>query len=233
LSPEKNHELLKILPTLSCLSLALIILSCELKGPSQPNILFIYSDDHTFQAVSAYKSFLSGVIETPNIDCLAAEGMLFENAFCTNSICSPARASILTGKYSHKNGVKSIDVSFDGSQQTFTKSLQEAGYYTGIVGKWHLKSQPTGFDYYNVLNGQGSYFDPTMSESGMPWWIVPGGDPDTPFWRVENGKPGGRNLVGLKKHKGYVTDIITDISLYFIKERHRDKPFLLISKFKN
>lgn len=225
-------ETMKILPIFSCLLLGLIVLSCDLKAPSQPNILFIYSDDHTFQAVSAYKSFLSGVIETPNIDRLAAEGMIFENAFCTNSICSPARASILTGKYSNNNGVKSIDVSFDGSQQTFTKLLQEAGYYTGIVGKWHLKSQPTGFDYYNVLNGQGSYFDPTMSESGMPWWIVPGGDPDTPFWRVENGKPGGRNPAGLKKLKGYVTDIITDISLDFLKELPKDKPFLLMYQHK-
>ncbi len=119
-------------------------------------------------------------------------------------------------------------MSFDGSQQTFPKLLQEAGYYTGIVGKWHLRSQPTGFDYYNVLNGQGSYFDPTVSESGNPWWIVEGGDPDIPFWQVEAGKPGGINRDGLTKYKGYATDIITDLSLDFLKERPKDKPFLLM-----
>ncbi len=198
------------------------------KEHTRPNILFIYSDDHTFQAVSAYKSFLSGVIETPNIDRLAAEGMLFENAFCTNSICSPARASVLTGKYSHKNGVKTIYDEFDGGQLTFPKLLQKAGYYTGILGKWHLKSQPTGFDYYNVLNGQGSYFNPTMSGSGNPWWIVPGGDPGRFVWEVEAGKPGGVNPEGLTKHKGYATDIITDLTLDFLKDRPKDKPFLLM-----
>jgi arylsulfatase A-like enzyme len=198
----------------------------------KPNILFIYSDDHTFQAVSAYKSFLSGVVETPNLDRLAAEGMRFENAFCTNSICTPARASVLTGKYSHNNGVKTLDVAFDGSQQIFPKLLQQAGYYTGVVGKWHLKSQPMGFDYYNVLPGQGAYFDPTMSESGMPWWIVPGGNSETSFRRVEAGKPGGINRAGFKKYKGYVTDIITDISLDFLRDRPKDKPFCLMYQHK-
>jgi len=201
-------------------------------NPSKPNILFIYSDDHTYQAVSAYKSFLSGTIETPNIDRLAAEGMIFENAFCTNSICTPARATILTGKYSNNNGIKTLDIAFDGSQQTFPKLLQKAGYYTGVVGKWHLKSQPTGFDYYNVLPGQGAYFNPDMTESGMPWFIVPGGDPGVLFWRVEAGKPGGYNPAGMKKHEGYVTDIITDISLDFLKNRPKDRPFLLMYQHK-
>lgn len=198
----------------------------------RPNILFIYSDDHAVQAISAYKSFLSGTIETPNIDRLAKEGMRFENAFCTNSICTPARATILTGKYSNNNGIKTLDTAFDGSQQTFPKLLQEAGYYTGIVGKWHLKSQPTGFDYYNVLPGQGAYFNPDMNESGMPWFIVPGADPGVKFWRVEAGEPGGINPAGIKKYEGYVTDIITDISLEFLKDRPKDKPFLLMYQHK-
>jgi arylsulfatase A-like enzyme len=198
----------------------------------KPNILFIYSDDHTYQAVSAYKSFLSETIETPNLDRLAKEGMRFENAFCTNSICTPARATVLTGKYSHNNGIKTLDRAFDGSQQTFPKLLQRAGYYTGIIGKWHLKSQPTGFDYYNVLPGQGAYFNPVMSESTMPWFVVPGGDPNVPFWEIEEGKPGGFNSAGIQKHEGYVTDIITDKTLDFLKNRPKDKPFLLMYQHK-
>lgn len=227
----KKVKVLLILSAFTLTFLVISIIAKENNNP-KPNILFIYSDDHTFQAVSAYKSFLSGVIETPNIDRLAAEGMLFENAFCTNSICTPARATVLTGKYSNNNGIKTLDREFDGSQRTFPKLLQEAGYYTGVVGKWHLKSQPTGFDYYNVLPGQGAYFDPAMSESGMPWWIVEGGDPGIPFWRVEENQPGGINRAGLKEYNGYVTDITTDITLDFLKNRPKDKPFMLMYQHK-
>ncbi len=108
-----------------------------------PNILFIMSDDHATPAISAYGGFLSKVAKTPNIGRLADEGMRFNNCFCTNSICTPSRACILTGKYSHKNGVLTLDDDFDNSQQTFPKMLQKAGYYTGVVGKWHLKTEPT------------------------------------------------------------------------------------------
>ncbi len=198
----------------------------------RPNILFIYSDDHAVQAISAYKSFLSGVVETPNLDRLANEGMLFENAFNTNSICTPARATVLTGKYSHNNGIKTLDRAFDGSQQTFPKLLQKAGYYTAVVGKWHLKSKPTGFDYYNILPVQGRYFNPIMTETGMPWYQVPGGDPNIPYWRVEVDKPGGINSKGINEYEGYVTDIVTDISLDVLKNRPKDKPFLLMYQHK-
>ncbi|MHC4187506.1 MAG: sulfatase/phosphatase domain-containing protein [Planctomycetota bacterium] len=177
----------------------------------RPNILFIYSDDHAAPAISAYPSFLSGAIKTPNLDRLAQEGMRFDNAFCTNSICTPARATVLTGKYSHKNGALTLDVPFDGSQQTFPKMLQKAGYYTAIVGKWHLGTEPTGFDYYNVLPGQGAYFNPKMKEITNPW---------------KHGFQGGM------RHEGYVTDIITDIALETLKNRPKDKPFCMMYQHK-
>jgi arylsulfatase A-like enzyme len=184
------------------------------------------SDDHAAPAISAYGGFLAEVAKTPNIDRLAKEGMRFDNCFCTNSICTPSRAVILTGKYSHKNGVLTLDDVFDGSQQTFSKLLQKAGYYTGVVGKWHLKTQPTGFDYYNVLSGQGLYFNPIMYESTMPWWNKEG----TIWWEdleaVEEGKRGG------KQYKGYVTDVITDVALNFLKNKPKDKPFCLLYQHK-
>ena len=131
----------------------------------RPNIVFIMSDDHAAQAISAYGSKL---IKTPNIDRLANEGMKFENCFVTNSICTPSRAVIITGKYSHLNGVPVFN-HIDNSQPLLSKYLQAAGYYTGIIGKWHLGGQnpyrpddgkPAGFDYWNILPGQGAYFNP-------------------------------------------------------------------------
>src|SRR5688572_33277392 len=120
---------------------------------ARPNIVFIMSDDHAAHAVSAYGSKIN---QTPNIDRLATEGIRFNNCFAVNSICTPSRASILTGKYSHINGVPVFN-RFDGSQWTVAKTLQAAGYHTGMVGKWHLQSDPTGFDYWSVLVGQGLY----------------------------------------------------------------------------
>ncbi|MHC4155406.1 MAG: sulfatase family protein [Planctomycetota bacterium] len=174
------------------------------RGGERPNILFIMSDDHAFQAMSCYGSRIN---KTPNLDRIANEGMRFDNCFCTNSICTPSRAVILTGKYSHKNGVLTLSDNFDGSQQTFGKLLQQAGYYTAVIGKWHLKTEPTGFDYYNVLPGQGLYFDPLMKEKGSAW---------------QDGRKGGR------VHPGYVTDVITDVALDFLKNRPKDKPFCLL-----
>lgn len=163
---------------------------------SQPNIIFIMTDDHASHAISSYGSKIN---KTPNLDRLAREGMRFNNCFCTNAICAPSRAVILTGKYSHLNGVIDNAVKFDGSQQTFPKLLQKAGYRTAIIGKWHLQSDPTGFDYWHILPGQGVYHNPVMIEMGQH-----------------------------KKHTGYVTDIITDLCLAWLKERPADKPFCLM-----
>ena len=163
----------------------------------RPNIILIMSDDHASHAISAYGSTIN---KTPNIDRLAAEGIRFDNCFCTNSICAPSRAVILTGKYSHLNGVIDNGVRFDGTQQTLPKLLQQAGYQTAIVGKWHLKSPPTGFHYSNVLPGQGVYHDPVM---------------------IENGNS--------RKHKGYVTDLITDSAISWLKKQESSEtPFFLM-----
>jgi len=184
----------------------LAIFACVISGiPAQaaetprPNIVFIMSDDHAAHAISAYGSKIN---QTPNIDRLAKEGMRFSHCFVVNSICTPSRAAILTGKYSHINGVPVFN-RFDGSQPTVAKMLQAAGYHTGMVGKWHLTSDPTGFDYWNILPGQGKYHDPDMIELGNKK-VIP----------------------------GYVTDIITDLSIDFLKNRPKDKPFFLMCHHK-
>jgi arylsulfatase A-like enzyme len=169
-------------------------------GKTRPNILFIMTDDHAAGAMSCYGSRIN---KTPNLDRIAKEGMRFENCFCTNGICAPSRAVILTGKYSHINGVTDNDLKFDGTQQTFPKLLQKAGYQTALVGKWHLKSDPTGFDYWNILPGQGVYYNPTMIEMGKR-----------------------------RQYTGYVTDIITDHALSWLKSRQADKPFCLMYQHK-
>jgi arylsulfatase A-like enzyme len=178
----------------------LLFVSCQTE-PEQPNIVFIMSDDHAYQAISAYGSVLN---ETPNIDRLAEEGMLFNSAFVTNSICAPSRAVILTGKYSHLNGVLDNRLPFDTSQVTYPRILQKHGYQTAMIGKWHLKTEPKGFDFWKVLPGQGNYYNPDFR--------TPDGDE-----RIE----------------GYVTDIITDVALDWLKsKRKQDKPFLLVYQHK-
>lgn len=136
----------------------LMLSAAPAQADSRPNIVFVFSDDHATQAISSYGGRLAEVALTPNLDRIAEEGMRFTRCLVTNSICGPSRATILTGKYSHLNGFyKNEATKFDGSQQTFPKLLQKAGYQTAIIGKWHLASDPTGFDHWEILPGQGSY----------------------------------------------------------------------------
>ncbi|HSW27921.1 MAG TPA: sulfatase [Longimicrobiales bacterium] len=167
--------------------------ACAAPRASRPNILFIMSDDHAYQAISAYGG---GLNVTPSIDRLAEEGVRFTRSFVTNSICGPSRAVLLTGKYSHVNGFKDNYSSFDGAQETFPKILQRAGYATAVFGKWHLESDPTGFDYWNILPGQGHYYNPDFIRMGQT----------------------------VQRH-GYVTDLITDDCLDWLANRDLDKPF--------
>lgn len=191
-----------ILSTLAALFLAtpVVLPAAEpAKLPTKPNIVFIMADDHAWQAVSAYGESRH-LIQTPNIDRLAREGMRFDHCLVNNALCGPSRASILTGTYSHINGFhNNSDSRFDGSQITFPKLLQQAGYQTAVIGKWHLESDPTGFDHWEILPGQGIYYNPPMIRDGK---------------RV--------------KHEGYVSDIITDLSLDWIKQRDASKPFMLL-----
>jgi arylsulfatase A-like enzyme len=166
---------------------------------ARPNILYIMADDHAAHALSCYGSKIN---QTPNLDRISQGGMRFTNCFVTNSICTPSRAAILTGKYAHINGVPVFN-RFDGSQPHLAKYLQAAGYYTGMIGKWHLFSDPTGFDYWNILPGQGVYHDPVFLTKD-----------------------------GRKQQKGYCTDIITEFSLDFLKNWPKDKPFFLMCHHK-
>lgn len=177
------------------------LLSAADKQP--PNILFLFSDDLTCQAISTYGDKRQ-LLETPNMDRIAREGVRFDRCLVTNSICGPSRATILTGKYSHLNGFyNNSNCRFDGSQQTFPKLLQASGYSTAIIGKWHLISDPTGFDHWHILPGQGVYYNPPMIKNGQQ-----------------------------VKHAGYTTDIITDLSIEWLKNRDKSKPFMLMSQHK-
>ncbi len=170
----------------------------------RPNIVYIMSDDHAAHAMSCYGSRIN---ETPHLDRIASEGMRFDRCFCTNAICTPSRASVLTGTYNHVNGVRTLDSVLDGRLSTFPKLLQAAGYQTAIVGKWHLghggHSDPTGFDYWNVLPGQGEYHDPAFIEMGREYRV-----------------------------QGYVTDLITDCSLEWLERRDQSRPFMLLCHHK-
>ena len=162
----------------------------------RPNIIFIMTDDHTKQAMSCYGSQIN---QTPHIDRIARDGIRFENSFVTNSICAPSRAVALTGKYSHINGLKDNRDRFNGDQMTFPKLLQKAGYQTALVGKWHLKTTPQGFDTWKILPGQGNYYNPRFITKN-----------DT------------------MRYEGYVTTLITDFAIEALKNFDQEKPFCLL-----
>ena len=181
-----------------------------------PNIIFIMSDDHTSQAVSAYGGILSSVLPTPHIDRIAKEGVRLNNCFVTNSISTPSRAAILTGQYSQKNGVYTLGDRLSRDLPNVAKELQCVGYQTAIVGKWHLGTEPRGFDYYKVLPGQGRYHDPMLIEKGN--------------WRDVANKE-GEGAIG-KVHKGHSTDVITNEAISYLENVDKNKPFFLMCHFK-
>ena len=192
----------RYLNTLTIIFILITAIPCYaqpvLSPRERPNIVIIVSDDHAYQAISAYGSKL---MQTPNIDRIANEGVLFKKSYVTNSICGPSRAVILTGKYSHKNGFKDNEhSSFDGSQNTFIKELTKAGYETAWIGKWHLETKPQGFSYWQVLPGQGSYYNPD-------------------FLMMDGSK---------KRIEGYVSNVIEDVSEEWLNKRDTTKPFCLV-----
>jgi arylsulfatase A-like enzyme len=184
------------------------------QGEARPNVLFIMSDDHTSQAISAYGGMLADVCPTPNIDRIANEGMLFRNCFVTNSICTPSRAAIFTGKYAHKNGVYKF-TALNQSQPTLPKMMQKAGYHTALVGKYHLHSNPVGLDHWSILPGQGDYHDPEFIEVG---------DESKTGW-VRHGKR--------TQYEGHSSDVIANKALDYLKRRRdKGKPFMFFCHFK-
>ncbi|MCZ6636071.1 MAG: sulfatase-like hydrolase/transferase, partial [bacterium] len=170
---------------------------------SRPNILYIMSDDHSTNVINCYGGWLNEVVDTPNLDRIAQEGMRFEHCYCNNSLCSPSRASIITGQYSHKNGVTKLNGPLADDHPSFARQLQADGYQTAVVGKWHLKSDPVGFDHYEILPGQGNYFNPHFDRNGQT-----------------------------THYQGYATDIITDLSLEWLQKRDPDRPFLMMCHHK-
>ena len=185
-----------------CVLFALTLV-CKVSA-KRPNILFVFSDDHATHAIGAYNGWLENVNPTPNIDALARQGMLFENSFCTNSICGPSRAVIMSGKHSHKNGFRQNGDTFDWGQQIFPKLLQSAGYATAIFGKSHLRGDPQGFDDWWVLPGQGQYYNPDL-----------------------------RSVDGTRRFEGHCTDIVTELAVDWLRnKRDADKPFMLMVQHK-
>ena len=176
-------------------ALAAVGCSPKAKAPARPNFIVIMTDDHTMQAMSCY----GGIMETPNLDRLAAEGIRMDRCYVSNALSGPSRACILTGKYSHANGFTDNSRTFDGDQQIFPKLLHDAGYQTAMIGKWHLNSAPQGFDYWSILKGQGEYYSPLFIEED------------------------GEHI-----EPGYVTDIITDKAIAFLDHRDPGKPFAML-----
>lgn len=199
---RKLFFLVFILTTLTCLS------QKKSNGKKSPNIVFIFSDDHATNAISSYGSIYKELAPTPNIDRIANEGAILTNTLCTNAICGPSRASILTGKYSHINGYyKNYKGGvFDRKQWTYPQALKKEGYQTALVGKWHLASEPVGFDYYkyHIAQGQqGLYWDPVYNDNGKKI-----------------------------KEKGYATNLTTDFAIDWLDGREKNEPFCLLLQYK-
>ncbi|MEL6253691.1 MAG: sulfatase [Bacteroidota bacterium] len=198
----KKNWLLLILPLLfACTSTE------KIEKEFRPNILFIMSDDHTSQAWGVYGGILDEYAKNDNIKRLVKEGALLNRVYCTNSICVPSRASIMTGQYSHHNGIYTLSDALDPAQDNIAKSLKASGYETAIIGKWHLKKKPSGFDHFTVLPGQGRYHDPILKQE-------------------EDWEEGG------KAYEGFSADVIGDLSLDWLKNRNSDQPFMLMTHFK-
>lgn len=193
--------------TITILSWAIMAFGCGKREQQEqqsaeaqkPNIIFIMSDDHAVDAISAYNSDIATLAPTPNIDRLADEGAIFTRNYNTNSLCGPSRATILTGKFSHMNGFRMNGDRFDGSQNTLPKEMKKNGYSTAIIGKWHLGTEPTGFDHYDIFEGQGSYYNPNFIADGDTSVI-----------------------------DGYATDIVTNKGIEWIKQQQSEKPFFLM-----
>lgn len=194
-----------------------IVCSLITQAQKKPNILYIMSDDHTTQAVGVYGSRLARLNPTPTLDKIASEGITFNNCYVTNSICTPSRATIITGQYSQTNGVLDLEGHVETEKQTLPVEIKKQGYQTALIGKWHLDKQPN-FDYYNIFTDhhqQGSYFDPNLTETGMKY-------PDNVNTTDES-----------KQYKGHSSDVITDITLDWLEnKRDKSKPFFLMHQFK-
>lgn len=193
-----KFNFLFVFPVLLCLC------GCNRKEEklTRPNIVFIMTDDHSYQTISAYGHAVSKLAPTPNIDRLAMEGMLFQRAFVENSLCTPSRACLMTGLYSHQNGQRQLNDGIDTTKTFVSELLQQAGYETALVGKWHMRCEPKGFDFYHVLDGQGQYYNPMFKS------------------RESNGK--------YIREEGYATTLINDHAIEFLEKRKENKPFCLL-----
>jgi len=207
---KEDNQSMSLLPTLTpilgrarpLLAFCLGLLVAELPpatASARPNILFIMTDDHAAQAISTYGSVIN---QTPNLDRLGAQGLRLNRCYAVNSICTPSRAAILTGQYSHRNGVPVFN-NLDPATTTVAHRLRDAGYFTAMVGKWHLGSEPQGFDYWNILPGQGRYNDPVLYDRE-----------------------------GHRIYRGYATEVITDLTLNVLKDRPKDRPFFVMCHHK-
>lgn len=198
------------------IAITLFLTAIVADAAKKPNILYIMSDDHAAHAIGAYGGRLAKLDPTPNLDKLASEGVRLSNCFCINSICTPSRATIMTGQYSHKNGVTTLKGEIPADRQTLAIEMKKAGYTTAMVGKWHLKAEPAAFDFYTVLPGQGLYFNP--------------------IFRVRGPKPWPNNTISSARHSSvHSSDAITDVSLKWLKQwgkQKNRKPFFLMHHFK-